>query len=152
MNVNPKTKEENLSVRLDEKTGAQLSALAGQRHCTKSQLIRDLLDKGLKSEGFRKDDERLYNMIVEALQSVTKPQVERLAAISAKATQIDAAAFFMLVYFCCALLPPTPDSAQTIDQIAAHARQLGIEYLKHRGTDDDLDAFIQSNAATMGKE
>lgn len=49
---------------------------------TKSEVIRILLDKGMKSEGYKVDDDRLYEMVKTAVFEISKPQVERLASIS----------------------------------------------------------------------
>lgn len=125
--------------RVDVETDRQITALAAEMGAgiSKSEVIRYFLDKGLKSDGYRKDDERLYHMLRDTVQEVIKPHVDRLASISAKATQIDSACFFLLLYVGRLLLPP--DEQFAMDDIAARARQLGIEYLQHRG---DVDEFI----------
>ena len=53
-----------------------------------------------------------------------KPYVERLAAISAKATQLSGADFFLMVYLGTMLLPD--GSRQQLEEAAARARKLGI--------------------------
>ncbi|MEG2571156.1 MAG: hypothetical protein RSA70_06950 [Clostridia bacterium] len=99
----------------------------------------------MKTEGYKVEDDRLYSMVKAAVLEVSKPQVERLAAISAKATQISAAAYFLLV---CALRMLLPEEAGSdIDELASRARKLGIEYLKLR--DKDIDTFIRSGIERM---
>jgi len=77
-----------------------------------------------------------------------KPQVERLASISAKATQISSAAYFLLVYLMRTLLPE--GEREEADEVAAKARKLGIEYLKLR--DKDIDTFIRSGIERFKEE
>ena len=94
----------------------------------------------MKTEGYKVEDDRLYEMVKAAVAEISKPQVERLASISAKATQISSAAYFLLVCMMRMLLPE--GERNEVDELAAKARKLGIEYLKLR--DKDIDAFIRS--------
>lgn len=131
--------------RLDAETDEVLTRYAAGRRQNKSEAIRDLIDKGLKAEGVKPDDERLYNMVKAAVLEVEKPHVERLAAISAKAAQISGAEYFLLVYVLENLL--RDDAGEEVSAVAARARQLGIEYLKLR--DKDIDAFIRNGIVKM---
>jgi len=79
-------------------------------------------------------------MVKTAVSEIIKPQVERLAAISAKATQISSASYFLMFYMLRMVLPE--DMRDELDETAALARKLGIEYLKLR--DKDIDVFIRS--------
>jgi len=129
-----------VSFRLDSETNELLDRFAANQKRTKSEVIRMLLDKGLKTEGYKVEDDRLYEMVKAAVSEISKPQVERLAAISAKATQISSAAYFLLVCMMRMMLPE--GERDEVDELAARARKLGIEYLKLR--DKDIDAFIRS--------
>ena len=90
----------------------------------------------------------LRTTVQEALKEILQPGVERLAAISAKSTQISSAAFFMLVHIGRMYLPD--DEKSHIDEIAAESRQLGIEYLKLKN--QDVDAFSQRGVQRMSDE
>lgn len=140
--------EDRLTIRLEPKINAMIESLAAAEHKSKSTVVREMIDKQLVAEGYKKDEDQLYQMILGAVKEVTKPQVERLAAISAKATQIDAAAFFLLVYSCGMQLPAT--DRHMIDEAAARARKLGIEYLKLK--DDDIDGFIRRGTKRVKDE
>lgn len=126
--------------RCDTQTDGLISKLAKEQHRTKSDILRELVNMALKSSGYRPEDDRLYGMVSTAVKETMKPYVERLAAISAKATQISSADFFLLVYLGSLLLPQ--GERQQMEEAAARARQLGIEYLKV-GRDADIDAFIE---------
>lgn len=112
--------------------------IAAGEHTTVSDVIRKLVDKGMKTEDYKVEDDRLYDMVKSAVAEISKPQVERLASISAKATQISSAAYFQLVCMMRMMLPE--EQHDEVDELAAKARKLGIEYLKLR--DKDIDAFI----------
>lgn len=133
-------------IRIEPDTERLLQAVAAERNCTRSEVIRDYIDQGLKNQGYRPDDERLYKMITAAMQEILTPSVNRLAKISAKAAQIDGAVYFLLVYFLRAQLPP--GSGQVVQDLAARARHLGAEYLKQQ-QDSDLDEFLQRGNTQM---
>ena len=134
-----------LGVRLDPETGDIIAKLAVGQSKSKSEIARSLIDKGMKAEGLKAQDDRLYEMVKTALSEIEKPHVERLAAISAKATQIGGAAYFMLVLVLKMLLPE--EEQEYAEEAAARARQLGIEYLKLRNT--DIDAFLRAGIGKM---
>jgi hypothetical protein len=135
--------------RLDDETEAILTRIAITEKRTKSEIIRRYIDMGIKNSGYRPDDERLGQLIRDALQEILKPNVERLASISAKAANIDAASFFLLLYVGKLMLPPS--ERQRVEEAAENARKLGIDYLKLR-KDRDIDAFIQGGIKEMNDE
>jgi len=135
--------------RLDDETDAILTRIAITEHRSKSEIIRRYIDMGIKNSGYRPDDERLAQLIREAVQEIMKPHVERLASISAKAANIDAASFFLQLYVGKLMLPPS--ERQQVDEAAEKARQLGIEFLKLR-KDRDIDVFIGKGVAEMNDD
>ncbi len=146
MTIKKTSKKE--SVWFDENTDDTIQRIAAGEHTTVSDVIRKLVDKGMKTEGYKVEDDRLYDMVKTALVEISKPQVERLAAISAKATQISAASYFLLFYMIRMMLPE--DRRDELDDTAATARKLGIEMLKLR--DKDIDAFIRSGIERIKDE
>ena len=100
-----------------------LGRLAAERSTSKSEVLRDLVDKGLIAIGAKVDDDYLYELVKRAVKEILKPQVERLAAISAKATQISSAAFFMGIYAASRNCPPAEQ--QEITEAAASAPGVG---------------------------
>lgn len=104
-----------------------------------SSVYRDLVEKGLVAGGYRSGSQDLTAMVREAVQEAMRPQVERLASISAKGTQISAAAFFLAAHNGRHALPDYLKA--DYDELAAQSRKLGIEYLK-LSRDKNLDDFI----------
>lgn len=129
-------------VRCSRELDETLAQLAAQRHITKSEILRELVNKGLTATGAKVEDSELYEMIRQAVRETMQPQVERLAAISAKAAHISGAAFFMAVY--AASHGRSPAEQREIEEAAGTARMLGIQYLKLK--DRDIDAFLQNGA------
>lgn len=122
-------------------------ATAGGR--STSDVYRELVEKGLIAGGYKTGSQDMAALVREAVQETLRPQVDRLAAISAKGTQISAAAFFLAVYNGRQALPPYAQEAY--DELAAQARKLGIEYLK-LSRDKDIDAFIGQGLRRMGSD
>lgn len=112
-----------------------------------SSVYRDLVDLGLVAGGYRSGEKDLAALVRTAVEETIKPHVERLAAISAKGVQIDAASYFLQVYNGRLALPVYQQ--EEYDDLAAQARKLGIEYLK-LSKDRNLDDFIRQGIKRVG--
>ncbi len=111
-----------------------------------SSVYRDLIEKGLVAGGYRSGQKTLEKMVQCAVTEAIRPQAERLAAISAKGTQISAASFFLAAY---AGRQNVPDYLKDeYDYLASNARKLGVEYLK-LSKDKNLDDFIERGLSRM---
>ncbi len=128
--------------RCSKKTSDLISQIAKEQHRPKSEVLRDLVDKGLTATGAKVEEGELYRLIQQAVKETIQPQVERLAAISAKATHISGAAFFMSIF--AATRDGSPAEQRRIEEAAGSARELGIQYLKLK--DRDIDAFLKEGA------
>lgn len=129
----------HITFRCSPEIEASITKIAIDQKKAKSEVLRQLVEAGLVATGYKEDTDHLAELIQTAVQTAMKPQVERLAAISAKATQISGAAFFMNIFSSRLMLPPTEQ--QLVEEAAARARKLGIEYLKLK--DRDVDAFLE---------
>ena len=123
-----------------------ISRIAASEGKNKSEVMRDLVQQGLVAGGYVTGQQELGKLVQDAVTAVLRPQVERLATISAKAAQISAAAFFMQVYTDKLLAEPNMQSE--IDAVATKARRLGIEYL-WLAKGKDIDAFIADGNRRM---
>lgn len=126
-------------IRCSRELDGTLGRLATQQHISKSEVLRDLVDKGLTATGTKVKEGEFYRMIQEAVHEAMKPQVERLAAISAKAAHISGAAFFMSIF--AATQGQSPAEQRRIEEGGGTARELGIQYLKLK--DRNVDAFLK---------
>ena len=123
-----------LCLRCDEDTAALLERIAVSESTTRSEVIRRLVKEGIKAQEAPQDEDAIQARIQAAIREVMKPYMERLAAISAKSTQISAAAFFMDAYVTDSVAGP--HAAKTM---AVKAHQVGTEYLslaKGQGLED----------------
>ena len=128
--------------RCSGETGQLIGRLAAQQHRPRSEVLRDLVERGLVSVGVKSDEDYLSGLVRQTVEETAKPHVERLAAISAKAAHIAAASFFMAVY--AASHGRSSAEQREIEEAAGAARMLGIQYLKLK--DRDIDAFLQNGA------
>lgn len=129
-----------------DNTVTQIAVGSGR---SKSSVYRDLVEKGLVAGGYRSGGQDLAALVREAVREELRPQAERLAAISAKGTQISAADFFLLSYIARQLLPEY--LREEYEDLAAQARKLGVEYLK-LSRDKSLDDFISRGLNRMGAD
>ncbi len=129
-------------IRCSKELDETLGRLAAQQHITKSEVLRNLVDKGLTATGAKVEDGEFYQFIQQAVKEAVQPQIERLAAISAKATHISGAAFFMSIF--AATQGRAPAEQRQIEEAAGTARELGIQYLKLK--DRDIDAFLKEGS------
>lgn len=133
--------------RCSPETEKTIGQIAAEQKRSKSEVLRQLVEAGLVATGYKQDEDHLAELIQTAVTTAMKPQVERLAAISAKATQISGAAFFMGIFSSRLMLPPSEQ--QLVEEAAAQARKLGIEYLKLK--DRDVDAFISEGVEKVSE-
>ncbi len=123
-----------------------ITRIAEGEQKSKSEVLRELVQKGLVAGGYISGQQELGQLVQNAVNEAVKPQIERLASISAKAAQISAAAFFMEVYAAKLMLPA--DLRTEIDAVASKARRLGIEYLR-LAKGKDVDEFIDAGNRRM---
>lgn len=133
-----------IAFRTDANTARLIKASATQKGKTQSDLIRELIERGLKADGYKNDDDRLYGMIKSALKELLDPAVNRLAAISAKNAQMAGADYVMLIYLARLLLEDGGDMTQ-VDEMSEQARKSGIEILKAKDT--YIDSVIKKAVA-----
>lgn len=131
--------------RCSQSTYEAIEKISVAQRKTKVQVVRELVEAGLVATGYKQDEEYLQQSIQAAVKAAFQPQVERLAAISAKAANISGATFFMNLFVGRLMLPPAEQ--QLIEEAAAKARKLGIEYLKLK--DRDVDNFIADGVGKM---
>lgn len=132
--------------RCSPETAALLSQIAAAEGKSRSEVLRLLVEKGLAAGGYLPGIQGIDGVVRESVGAAIQPAVERLAAISAKAAHISAAAFFMALYTDRLLLPR--ERQGELEEMAAKARRLGIEYLRV-AKDTDLDAWIAQASGRM---
>ena len=134
---------------VSNETDELVKRIACERDTSASSVYRDMVEKGLAASGYRSAQQSMQEAVRSTVDQVIQPHVDRLAAISAKAAQISAAAFFLAAYNGAASVPDY--RREEYDEVAAMARKLGIEYLK-LSKDRSLDEFIGRGLHRMGDD
>jgi hypothetical protein len=147
-NTNDKHKASYIPYRCDAETYETICKVAHANNLSLVEVLRSFVTDGMVKQGYKQDEDALRASMQAALKEVLQPQVERLAAIGAKAAQLSGAAYFLLVYVARMYFPE--DSRDMIDDVAAQARQLGVEYLKLR-QGMDIDDFIKGGVRKMAE-
>ena len=135
-----------IPVRCDKDTYDTISKIATEKNLPMSDIVRSLIQDGLKVQGYIQDEDYLRQMVFAAVQEALKPSVDRLASIGAKNTQIAAASFFMNTYAAAAALPQRERTQ--VETAAGQAREMGIQYLR-LGKERDIDTFIKQGTGEM---
>lgn len=134
---------------ISAETEAMVKKIAEAEGRSASSVYREMLDRGLAAAGYASETHSIAQVVRNAVEEVMRPQVERLATISAKGTQLSAASFFLSAYL--GERQVSPAYAQEFESVATQARKLGIEYLK-LNKDRSLDDFIRSGIGRMKHE
>lgn len=138
-----------ISFRCTAKMDAMIDRISAAQNVPKSKVLRDLLEAGLQAKGYINGGESMADMVQQAVDASLKPQVERLASISAKAAHISAASFFLNYSTLRQFMPE--EFLPQFDEAAAKARKLGAEYLR-LNKNKDIDQFLARGLATMARE
>lgn len=128
---------------------ANVRRIADSQGRSLSSVYRELVEKGLVAGGYRSGNQDMAGLVQNAVEQAMRPQIDRLAAISAKGTQIGAAAFFLAAYN--GRQQVQEYMKEEYDELAALARKLGVEYLK-LSRDEALDDFIARGLGRMNEQ
>lgn len=105
-----------------------------KRGISKSEYVRELYLEGKKVYNANENIDFIVEIIDERLRSILKPNIERLAAISAKGAIMSASSNFLNAQTLAELLPV--DKQYAFEEVYRKSRLKGIEYVKSR-TDDN---------------
>ncbi len=134
-----------MTVKFSQSERETLEKFAAKTNRDMSTLIRQYVRKGLKTDGFKHDEDALNEMVARAVKGVIEPSVERLAAMNAKTGIIASSGFFLTVLLLEQLGPQFD-----INSLTVKARKLGITYIK--GKDDSIDKLIESSLQSIFRE
>lgn len=133
------------TVKFSRSEREMLERLSAKTKKDMSTLIRQYVNKGLKTDGFKQDEDALHETVTNSLKSVLEPSVERLAALNAKTGIMAAAGYFLMVLM---LQGNFPDG--DVSNLATKARKLAITYLKSK--DESVEQLINSSIQSLMRE
>lgn len=98
-----------------------------------SEAVRQLCQKGLEIEVSSSNIDLVVEIIEERLRAILKPQIERLASISAKGAIMSATSTFLNAQALSDFVPP--ERRKDLVDVYEKARLKGVAYVKGRTTD-----------------
>lgn len=101
-----------------------------------SEAVRELCDKGLQIQVSNDNIDLVAEIIEERLRSILKPQVERLAAISAKGAIMSATSSYLNAQAIVDFVPK--ERRREFLEVYEKARLKGIAYVKNSYADKEL--------------
>ncbi len=101
-----------------------------------SEAVRELCDKGLQIQVSNDNIDLVAEIIEERLRSILKPQVERLAAISAKGAIMSATSSYLNAQAIVDFVPK--ERRREFLEVYEKARLKGIAYVKNQYADKEL--------------
>ena len=121
-------------IRFTENQIQDINRFAEIKVYTFSEAVRQLTHKGLEIQVSNDNINLVVEIIDERLRAILKPQVERLASISAKGAIMSATSTFLNAQ---ALLDFVPEARRKdIKEVYEKARLKGVAYVKNRTNDD----------------
>lgn len=143
-----KTQMSDLHIRISGAMDEKLHLLASEWKTCKSDAARRLIWAGLKSQGYVRDEDYMYNLVSEALDKALEKPVERLAAISAKTAQSSGAGIFFMSWLAKEILQGSPSAQNKIEEAFSDAHALGVRFLK-LSKDGNASNFLEQGVKNM---
>ena len=106
-----------------------------------SEAVRELCDKGLQIQVSNDNIDLVAEIIEERLRSILKPQVERLAAISAKGAIMSATSSYLNAQAIVDFVPK--ERRREFLEVYEKARLKGIAYVKNQYADKELKGQLK---------
>ena len=119
--------------RFTEKQLESINRYAEVKGYNFSEAVRNLCQKGLEIEVSNDNINLVVEIIDERLRAILKPQIERLASISAKGAIMSATSTFLNAQALADFVPP--ERRRGLVETYEKARLKGVAYVKGRTSD-----------------
>jgi len=125
------------TVKLHQETYDIIEQIASKNGTSVSDVIRDLIDKGLNERVLENNTDLISKVVRQQLDIVIKPHTERLAALSSKSGHMSATAAFLNVQALIDLV--TAERRKDVKVMYDNARKKAAEYMRTRAEDWDTN-------------
>ena len=102
-----------------------------------ADIVRGLCDEAIKIQVSKDNIDLVTDIIEERLRAILKPQVERLASISAKGAIMSATSTFLNAQALADFVPP--EKRRDLVETYEKARLKGVAYVKGRATEGEQE-------------
>lgn len=132
---------------LDVQTLDTLEKLALKQGINTSQLVRELIDKGLSVEGHKQDIDLITDIIRQELTAIYNPDdiknivdtgINRLAKMLMKSGKLSSAEFFLMMKVF--MFMWNEDQEKDFDQMLSESIALGVGYMQKK--DFQINEFL----------
>lgn len=124
-----------ISITFSDKQAEIIEKIARREDKSFADTVRGLCDEAIKVQVSSENIDLVADIIEERLRSILKPQVERLASISAKGAIMSASSCFLNAQALADLVPQ--HKQKDVVDVYEKARLKGVAYVKGRISDDE---------------
>lgn len=111
-----------------------IKKLAAKKHTSMAEITRQFVVQGLNGEVTQNNIDVLAPIIREQLSIILNPQIERLAALSAKACIQSGAAAYLTAEVLSSFMPP--ELRQDFNEAYTKARKKSVEYMRKKSYEE----------------
>lgn len=126
-----------ISITFTDEQAEMIERIARKENKSFADTVRFLCDESLKVTANADSIDMITEIIDERLRSILKPQVERLASLSAKGAIMSATSTFLNAQALADLVPP--NKQKDLLEIYEKARLKGVAYVKGKVTDTETE-------------
>lgn len=136
------------SIYIPAKVMENVELIAAKKKMKTSELLRELIEKGISLEGYSQDVDLITSIIRQELNAIYKPdeikimmsaQVDRMAKMMMKVGKMEAGSYFLLIKMILQIWPVN-DLTECFDTIK-DTQDLGIAFMQL--PDGDINRFLQ---------
>lgn len=120
-------------IKFHKKVHDQIETIAANKGVSFSEIVRDLVNKGLNERIYEENTELIAYVVRQQLEIVLKPHIERLAALSSKSGHMSATAAFLNVQALMDLVPK--EHRKDVRVMYESARKKSAQYMKTKAED-----------------
>lgn len=124
-----------VNVTFTEDEYKHIEKVGKKRGITASEYVREMYYEGKKNYALEESIDSVVEIIDERLRAILKPQIERLASISAKGAIMSSTSTFLNAQALADLVPP--NKQKDLLEVYEKARLKGVAYVKGRVTDSE---------------
>lgn len=139
-----------VNVTFTEDEYKHIEEVVKKRGITASEYVREMYYEGKKSYALEESVDSVVEIIDERLRSILKPQIERLASISAKGAIMSATSTFLNAQALADFVPP--NKQKDLLEVYEKARLKGVAYVKGKVSDSEVEVQEAIKEEVKGKK
>lgn len=124
-----------VTITFTDEQAETIERIANKEGKSFADVVRALCDESLKVQATTDNIDLIVEIIDERLRAILKPQIERLASISAKGAIMSSTSTFLNAQALVDLVPR--EKRREFMEVYESARLKGIEYIKGKNSSED---------------